>query len=123
MISDLQYYIKYHEEQLVHNPETQTQDLEKQLKALESRSHQQSSQFVQTNEAKAKADFVKKKFFKKKLIGAHANFSSYQYPKNNKIISKGKTPEQKGAQPCRHCRSSNHWDFDHPFSGVENQKA
>src|SRR5258706_274315 len=28
-ISDLQYYIKYHEEQLVCNPETQTQDLEK----------------------------------------------------------------------------------------------
>ena len=29
MISDLQYYIKYHEEQLICNPETQTQDLEK----------------------------------------------------------------------------------------------
>ena len=28
-ISDLQYYIKYHEEQLICNPETQTQDLEK----------------------------------------------------------------------------------------------
>ena len=36
-IPDLQYYIKYHEEQLVRNPETQTQDIEKQLKALETR--------------------------------------------------------------------------------------
>ena len=35
-IGDLQYYIKYHEEQLVRNPETQTQDLEKHIKALES---------------------------------------------------------------------------------------
>ena len=51
------------------------------------------------------------------------NFSSYQYPKNDKIVSKGKTPEQKGARPCRHCGSSNHWDFDHPFSRVENPKA
>ena len=121
-ISDLQYYIKYHEEQLVCNPETQTQDLEKWLKALESRSHQWFSWFVQTNEAKADANFIKKKFFKKP-IGAHANFSSYQYLKNNKVVSKGKTPEQKGAQPCRHCGSGNHCDFDHLLSRTENQKA
>ena len=38
-IADLQYYIKYHEEQLVRNPETQMQDLEKRLKALESKPH------------------------------------------------------------------------------------
>jgi hypothetical protein len=122
-IPDLQYYIKYHEEQLVRNPETQTQDLEKRIKALETRSHQRSSRYVQTNEAEADVNFVKKKFFKKKPVGAHAKFSSYQYPKNDKIVSKGKTPEQKGARPCRHCGSSNHWDFDHPFNGNENRKA
>src|SRR5258706_8354668 len=39
-IADLQYHIKYREDQLVRNPETQSHDLEKRIKALESRSHQ-----------------------------------------------------------------------------------
>ncbi len=122
-ISDLQYYIKYHKEQLVRNPETQMQDLEKRIKALETRSHPCSARYAQTNKAKAKANFIKKKFFKKKSVRAHAQFSNYQYPKNNKIVLKGKTPEQKGARPCRHCGSSNHWDFDHSFNGNDNRKA
>ena len=50
-------------------------------------------------------------------------FSSYPYPKNNRIVSKGKTPGQKGARPCRHCGSDKHWDFDHPFNGKEDRKA
>ena len=41
-IADLQYHIKYHEARLVCNPETQTHDLEKRIKALESRSHQRA---------------------------------------------------------------------------------
>ena len=50
-------------------------------------------------------------------------FSSYPYPKNDKIVSKGKTPGQKGARPCWHCGSDKHWDFDHPFNGKEDCKA
>ena len=122
-IPDLQYYIKYHEEQLVRNPETQTQDIEKRLKALETRAPQRSARYAQTNEAEAEANFIKKKFFKKKPVGAHSKFSSYQYPKNDKIVSKGKTPEWKGARPCWHCGSGNHWDFDHPFNGKEDRKG
>jgi len=122
-IPNLQYYIKYHEEQLMCNPETQSQEIEKWLKALETRSHQRSSWYAQTNEAVAEANFIKRKFFKKKPIGAHAKFSSYQYLKNDQIVSKGKTPEQQGVRPCHHCGSGNHWDFDHPFSGKEDQKA
>jgi len=38
-------------------------------------------------------------------------------------VSKGKTLGQKGARPCRHCGSLNHWDFDHPFTGKEDRKA
>ena len=122
-LSDLQYYIKYHEEQLVRNPETQTQDLEKRIKALESRSSSRSSRNAYTHEVEAETNFVKKKSFKKKPVGVHAKFSSYQFPKNDSIVSKGKTPEQKGARPCRHCGSGKHWDFDHPFKGKEDQKA
>ena len=37
-LADLQYYIKYHEDSLMRNPDTVTYDLEKRIKALESRS-------------------------------------------------------------------------------------
>ena len=96
-IGDLQYYIKYHEEQLVCNPETQTQDLEKHIKALESQSSNRYSKNANAHEAEAETNFIKKRNFKKKPIGAHAKFSSYQYPKNDTVVSKGKTPGQKGA--------------------------
>ena len=64
--------------------------------------------------------FVKKKPFRKsnkKLVGAHKSFTKPQLPKRDDIVSKGKTPEQKGARPCCHCGSGKHWDFNHPFSG------
>ena len=123
MIGNLQYYIEYHEEQLVLNPETQSQDLEKCIKALESRSSNCYSKNANAHEAEAETNFIKKRNFKKKPIGAHTKFSSYQYPKNDTVVSKGKTPGQKGAWPCQHCRSLNHWDFDHPFKGKDDHKA
>ena len=122
-ISDLQYHIKYHEEHLMRNPETQSQELEKRIKALESWSNNRSSKHANAHEAEAETNFVKKKFFKKKQIRAHAKFSNYQFPKNDSVVSKGKTPGQKGARPCRHCGSLNHWDFDHLFKGKEERKV
>jgi len=118
-IANLQYHIRYHEDSLLRNPDTQAQDLERRIKALESRSSNRSSKFAKTFETEADAHFVKKKNFKRKPIGAHVKFSDYRFPKNDKIVSKGKTPRQKGACPCRHCGSLNHWDFDHPFTGKD----
>ena len=112
-LSDLQYHIKYHEEALIRNPDTQTHKLERRIKALEERS----------TEPEAEAHFTKRMLFKRKPVGAHAQFSDYRFAKNNKIMSKGKTPGQKGAQPCRHCGSLNHWDFDHPFNGKDVRRA
>ena len=119
----LQEYIKYHEESLMRNPETQAQELEKRIKALESRSTNRTSKFTRTFEMEAETNFIRKKTPKKKFIGAHAKFSDYQFPRNDKVVSKGKTPKEKGAWPCRHCGSSLHWDFDHPFEGKDNRKA
>ena len=112
-LSDLQYHIKYHEEALIQNPDTQTHKLERRIKALEE----------QSSEPEAEAHFAKKKVFGRKLVGAHAQFSNYRFAKNDRIMSKGKTPGQKGARPCRHCRSLNHWDFDHPFNGKYDRRA
>ena len=38
-------------------------------------------------------------------------------------MSKGKTPGQKGAHPCQHCGSLNHWDFNHPINGKDDRRA
>ena len=116
-ITGLQSYIKYHEESLMRNPDTQTQDLERRLKALESRPTNRSTKTAQTYETEVESNFVKKRPIKKTFVGAHAKFSDYQYPKNDKVVSKGQTPKDKGARACRHCGSLNHWDFDHPFDG------
>ena len=48
MLSDLQYHIKYHEETLMRNPDTQTHELERHIKALEARSSQKPSGNVTT---------------------------------------------------------------------------
>lgn len=116
-ISDLQYYIQYHEQALLRNPETQAQDMEKRLRVLEHRYTNRPSKQGKTFEAEAEANFTKRKFPKKKVIGAHAKFSNYTFPKRDDIVSKGRTPKDKGARACRHCGSLMHWDFDHPFDG------
>ena len=103
----------------------QTHELERCIKALEAQSSQGTSKYVKTFETKAEAEanFAKKKPFRRRPVGAHVQFSDYRFPKNDKIVSKGKTPGQKGARPCRHCGSLNHWDFDHPINGKDDRRA
>jgi len=55
----------------------------------------------------------------KKLIGSHPAFSKFKFPRNDKVVSKGKTPKDKGARGCIHCGSLNHWDKDHVFADNE----
>ncbi|KIJ41646.1 hypothetical protein M422DRAFT_80159, partial [Sphaerobolus stellatus SS14] len=59
------------------------------------------------------------------LIGSSPLLPPPTYSKDDPNISKGKTPEDKGARPCRHCGSSKHWDNDccHARSGTRNTPA
>ena len=117
-LEELQYYIKYHKQSLLRNPETQTQDLEKHLQTLEQRSSNWSSKFSKTFEVEVEANYTQKRTFKKqKPIGAHVKFTNHSFQKRDDIVSRGKTPKDKGAQACRHCGSLMHWDFNHPFDG------
>ena len=125
-LEELQYYIKYHEQSLLRNLETQAQDLERHLKTLELKSSNQSSKFSKTFKVEAEANYTQKRTFKKwKPIGAHAKFTNHSFQKRDDVVSKGKTPKDKGARACRHCGSLMHWDFDHPFNGKgkEERKA
>ena len=64
-LKEPQYYIKYHEQSLLRNPETQTQDLERCLKTLELKSSNRSSKFSKTFKVEAEANYTQKRTFKK----------------------------------------------------------
>ena len=54
------------------------------------------------------------------LVGAYKGQEPPKFPKDDTNVSKrGKTPEEKGARPCRHCGSGKHWDYEcrHSFKG------
>lgn len=44
------------------------------------------------------------------LVGWSKDMPAPQFPKDDKNVSKSRTPESIGARPCRHCGSGMHWD-------------
>ncbi|KIJ32726.1 hypothetical protein M422DRAFT_184133, partial [Sphaerobolus stellatus SS14] len=59
------------------------------------------------------------------LIGHSDNLPTPPFPRDDSNISKGKTPEDKGARACRHCGSGKHWDNDcrHARNGARKVRA
>jgi hypothetical protein len=103
-IADLQSRIKYHGKGIIKSPQTQSQDLERQLKVLNSRPAKQSSKSVRTHGIKAKTTPLKKQPFKQNFVGAHSKSSDYKHPKNNNIMLKGRTLNVvKGKSEVRIC--------------------
>ncbi|KAJ7148468.1 hypothetical protein C8R43DRAFT_1129106 [Mycena crocata] len=44
------------------------------------------------------------------LVGWTPSQEPPKFPKDDRNVSKRATPQSKGARPCRHCGSGNHWD-------------
>ncbi|TDL15377.1 hypothetical protein BD410DRAFT_732786, partial [Rickenella mellea] len=73
----------------------------------------------------------KKPFFRNKkrsaatarLVGWSPASSKPPFPKDDSVVSKGKTPEQANARPCRHCGSGKHWDNDCKYHRKDVKKA
>lgn len=60
------------------------------------------------------------------LVGAFKGQEPPKFPKDDSNVSRrGKTPEEKGAWPCRHCSSGKHWDNEcrHSFKGNRAARA
>jgi len=60
------------------------------------------------------------------LVGSFKGLEPPKFPKDDSNVSqKGKTPEEKGAHPCRHCGSGKHWDNEcrHSFKGNRAARA
>ncbi|KIJ30209.1 hypothetical protein M422DRAFT_101096, partial [Sphaerobolus stellatus SS14] len=109
--------IKYHERSLSAPPfatENSTSKLERRMKYLE--------ELVKAS-TRGKSPCTPNA--QAQLIGSNPSLPPPQYPQDDSNISKGKTPEDKGARPCRHCGSSKHWDNDcrHARSGARNARA
>lgn len=54
-----------------------------------------------------------------KLVGQLKELGLPKYPRDDASRSKGKTPEDKGTRPCRHCGSPKHWDLDCKYARRE----
>ncbi|KAJ7336115.1 hypothetical protein DFH08DRAFT_965018 [Mycena albidolilacea] len=57
------------------------------------------------------------------LVGASPNMPPPLFPKDDHNVSRKATPESKGARPCRHCGSGNHWDNECKHSFKANKFA
>ena len=60
------------------------------------------------------------------LVGSFKGQEPPKFPKDDSNISqRGRTPEEKGACPCRHCGSGKHWDYEcrHSFKGNQAARA
>ena len=59
------------------------------------------------------------------LVGAHSSLEKPRWPRDDTVVSKGNSPEQVGARPCRHCGSPKHWDYEcsHARKGARLVKA
>ena len=60
------------------------------------------------------------------LVGAFKGQEPPKFPRDDSNVSRrGKTPEEKGARPCRHCGSGKHWDNEcrHSFKGNRAARA
>ncbi|KZT32014.1 hypothetical protein SISSUDRAFT_959032, partial [Sistotremastrum suecicum HHB10207 ss-3] len=58
-------------------------------------------------------------------VGFSPGLEKPQFPRDDKTVSKGKTPEDLGARACRHCGSPKHWDNDckHARRGGRNMRV
>ena len=46
------------------------------------------------------------------MVGWTPSLEPPRFPKDDKNVSLRKTPESINAQPCQHCRSGKHWDYE-----------
>lgn len=122
--ADLQDKIQYHEDALRHSPmdqNTSVRALENRIRALEGTrrpNNFQPRRFPPRTGAQANlAESADDSYDDSEAVWANANLVGWAkdlpkptYPRDDATKSKGKSPEDKGARPCRHCGSPKHWD-------------
>ena len=128
-VDELQSAIAYHEEALLHSfghSDSAIQSLERRLRHLEQGSNRKI--FTRANAAETRPSKPTNRFKSSKRpptrppkakgmrIGAHKDIGPPPFPKDDSVVSRGRTPEQANVRPCRHCGSGKHWDYDCPHA-------
>lgn len=126
--SDLQDKILYHEDALRSGPggmEDVSRQILRRLRSLEeemknkptwrrSPAHQTAVRLASVEE-----ESDEEMPASVKLAGWSKELGPPKYPRDDTTRSKGKSPEDKGARPCRHCGSPKHWDPDCKYARKE----
>src|ERR1700675_1185604 len=102
------------------DPNADISNLAQRIRDLEKSKGQRSSNF-KSHRARVNEAHIEEVPAETNLIGAHPSIKPLHPPADN-VKSKGQTPGQKGARPCRHCGSKNHWDYDCPHSDYQKKK-
>jgi hypothetical protein len=118
-LEDLQDAIKYHEERLEGggNSDSRLSELERLVSTLvNQQGYRKPLKRFFKNDGAAQAQTT--------LVGFHVSIKPPAFPKDDKNVSpNGRTPESKGARPCRHCGSGKHWDPECKYAKKGNKKA
>ncbi|QRW26688.1 Retrovirus-related Pol polyprotein from transposon [Rhizoctonia solani] len=97
--------IAWHEEDLLGKDSSHNSDIQRQL-------HQMQSTLKRLEGNRHSRPSARSHLAGSKPVGWHQNNPPPKYPKDDSTVSKGKTPKDKKARPCRHCGSMMHWDRD-----------
>ncbi|KAG9024561.1 hypothetical protein FS837_005313 [Tulasnella sp. UAMH 9824] len=120
---DLQDKIIYHEDALMYGPGSSADGFERFERRIPHK--------VEANRAakmlpRGKAtDNPIKRDAHAYLIGFHKDLGKPPFPQDDRTLAKGKSPEEKGTRPCRHCGSPKHEDNECKYSkkGARKVKA
>lgn len=132
--ADLQDKIHYHEDALRQSPlktSINLRGLESRLKALEAGRRTPTHRYPlrSTNTHKVSSTSTQPSEFtweaSSHLVGFSKDLPKPPFPRDDSVHSKGKSLEDKGARPCRHCGSPKHWDNDcrHARKGMKQVRA
>ncbi|KEP44964.1 hypothetical protein V565_338990, partial [Rhizoctonia solani 123E] len=108
--------VAWHEEKLLNSEISSSSDIQRQLNEMKSMLKRLESP-KHSGRATARSQQAASK-----PVGWHKNNPSPPYPKDDSTVSKGKTPKDKKARPCRHCGSLMHWDRDCKYA-KQNSRA
>jgi hypothetical protein len=116
-LEDLIDAIKYHEERLEKGTvsDDRIDEIERRLRDLTSRNGNGSNNYRPFRRDRPSPSSPHQA--STNLVGSHATIGKPPYPQDDNTVSKnGRTPESKGARPCRHCGSPKHWDNECRYS-------
>ena len=120
--------IKYHEVSLEHSPfSSGDSSLDRRVRQLEQLAKDSRGSAQSRSNTTSKFSSFRNNFrsARTNLVGWSPSIGKPPFPKDDSVVSKGATPEDKKARPCRHCGSGKHWDYDckHAKKGMKKVRA